>query len=245
MLRAMRKYTTRNYDRNTFYCFSPPVMIATFVIEIALAVWAIVRYKPSTATWLATALLSFLALFQLAEYLVCQKLGGDALLWSRIGFMSTTMLPPLGIHLVHVLAGAKKRLLVWPAYALAALFIAFFALVGRSLDGHACMGNYVIFQVAPGFGGLYGVYYYGLLIGTLLLGLSFIRRSRQRKTKKALGALMFGYAIFLIPTTTASLLKPETISAIPSIMCGFAVLLALVLSFIVLPIGAQKKMPKK
>lgn len=235
----------RKYDRNTFYCFSPLVMIATFVIEIALAAWTIVRYKQTTVTRLAVALLFFLATFQLAEYLVCQKLGGDALLWSRIGFISITMLPPLGIHLTYVLAGAKKRPLVWPAYMLAALFVAFFALAGRSLDGHACTGNYVIFQVAPGFGGLYGLYYYVLLIVTLLLGWYFIRSTRKKEVKKALRALMFGYAVFLIPTTTVSLMKPETVSAIPSIMCGFAVLLALVLSFVVLPLGAQKKAHKK
>lgn len=233
------------YDKNTFYCFSPLVMILTFAIEIGLALWTLGRYRSGVVTRLAVLLLVFLAIFQLAEFLVCRGLGGDALLWSRIGFMAITMLPPLGIHLTYVLAGVKpgptRRPLQLPAYMAAAVFIAFFALVGRSLDGHACMGNYVIFQVAPGLGGLYGLYYYGLLVATLGMGWYFIRRSKNKKVKRSLKALMFGYAIFLIPTTTATLINPEAIAAIPSVMCGFAVLLALVLSFIVVPSSAQRK----
>jgi len=224
-------------------------MIATFLIEIGLAVYGVIRYKWSPAVRLAAALLLFLAVFQLAEFLVCQGLGGDALFWSRVGFVAITTLPPLGIHLTYVLAGTKPtpkaRPLLAPAYATGICFMLFFTLVGQSLDGHACMGNYVIFQVAPGFGGLYGLYYYGWLIATLLLGWYFVRTVRQRPTRKAIQALMFGYAIFLIPTTTAGLLKPEAIAAIPSIMCGFAVLLALVLSFIVLPLGVKRKAKKK
>jgi hypothetical protein len=224
-------------------------MIATFLIEIALATYAIIRYKWSPVVRLVTALLLFLAVFQLAEFLVCQGLGGDALFWSRVGFVAITTLPPLGVHLVYVLAGTKPvpkaRPLLIPAYVAAACFILFFALVGQSLDGHACMGNYVIFQVAPGFGGLYGLYYYCWLIATLLTGWYFMRTLRDRRARKAIQALMFGYAIFLIPTTTAGLVKPEAIAAIPSIMCGFAVLLALVLSLIVLPLGVKRKAKKK
>lgn len=216
-------------------------MILTFVVEIALAIFAVFRYKWSAVTRLAVALLVFLSIFQLAEFLVCRGIGGDALLWSRIGFVSITMLPPLGIHLVYTLAKAKKRPFQIPAYAAAAFFIGFFAFGGQSLDGHACMGNYVIFQVAPGLGGLFGAYYYGLLIAILASGWHLMRQARDKKVRKSLSGLMLGYAIFLIPTTTVNFLKPETLAAIPSIMCGFAVLLALTLSFIVLPLSARRK----
>lgn len=226
---------------NTLFCFSPPVMIATCIIEVSLALFTLWRYKLNTVTRLAVLLLLFLATFQAAEYMVCRGIGGDSLMWSRIGFMAITTLPPVGIHLVYALVGAKRRPFLAPSYGLGILFIIFFALVGSSIDGHSCMGNYVIFQVAPGFGWLYGLYYYGLLIVTLSLGWYFFRHAKNKKLRRSLGGLMVGYAIFLIPTTTVSLVRPETIGAIPSIMCGFAVLLALVLCFIVLPLGGTKK----
>lgn len=216
-------------------------MIVTFALEVLLALYTVWRYKWGTVTRLAVALFVFLAIFQLAEFWVCRGIGGGALLWSRVGFVSITMLPPLGIHLVYAIAGVRRRPLLLPAYAAAAGFIGFFAFMGRSLDGHACQGNYVIFQVASGLGGLFGLYYYVLLAITLGLGWYFIRHIKEKKVKKALTGLMLGYAVFLIPTITVNFLHPETLSAIPSVMCGFAILLALVLSFIVLPLSARRK----
>jgi hypothetical protein len=216
-------------------------MIATFLIEMSIVAYALLRYRLSTITRLVSLLMIFLATFQLAEFMVCRGLGGDSLIWSRIGYAAITMLPPLGIHLVYTIVGAKKRPLLWAGYAAAAAFVVFFAVIGHSIEGHACLGNYVIFQVAPGSGWLYGAYYYIFLIATLLLGWYHLRRTRQKKVRRALSGLMFGYAIFLIPTTTVTFLSPETLSAIPSVMCGFAVLLALAVCFIVLPASAGKK----
>ena len=228
-------------DHGTFYCFSPPVMIATFVIELSLALYTFWRYKLTAITRLAVVLFIALGTFQLAEYMVCRGIGGDALAWSRIGYMAITLLPPIGIHLLQVISGDKRRWLIWPGYIAAVGFVAFFSLIGGAIDGHACLGNYVIFQVAPGFGGLFGLYYYGLLAATLLLGWRYAHRVRQKKARRAIEGVMLGYTVFIIPATTVNLVNPATISGIPSIMCGFAVLLALVLGFVVLPAAAQRR----
>lgn len=216
-------------------------MIATFAIEIALALYTIWRYKWSTVTRLAVVLFAALSVFQLAEFLVCRGIGGDGLMWSRIGFIAITVLPPVGLHLVKVIAKDKRQWMIWPGYAAGAAFIAFFASAGRSIEGHACLGNYVIFQVAPGYGGPYGVYYYALLAATLLSGWYHLRQKQPKKTRQALIGLMLGYSVFVIPSTSVNLMAAETVSAMPSIMCGFAVLLALALAFIVLPNIAKRK----
>ena len=94
------------FKTNTFGCFSPPVMIATFVIEIALAVYVNWRYKFNNITKLAISILFFLAVFQLAEYNVCEgSFGIDSLSWARVGYVAITMLPPLGFHLATRIAG--------------------------------------------------------------------------------------------------------------------------------------------
>jgi hypothetical protein len=56
-----------------------------------------------------------------------------------------------------------------------------------------------------------------------------------------LAGLMFGYSIFIIPTTVVHLLHPETLLGLPSIMCGFAILLALTLGCIVIPNAAERR----
>jgi hypothetical protein len=239
-----RKTSARDKS-TTFYCFSPPVMIATFLIEIGLAAYAIWRYKWSTVTRLSVLLLVALSLFQLAEYMVCQGIGGDSLIWSRIGYVAITLLPAAGLHLILAVAKDKRRWLVWPGYIAAAAFTIFFALVGRSIEGHICMGNYVIFQLTPGSGGWFAVYYFILLGASLMLGLYHMSRKRQagrsKRSRQALAGLMFGYAIFIIPTTAVHLLNPETLSGLPSIMCGFGVLLALALGLIVMPNATERK----
>lgn len=55
------------------------------------------------------------------------------------------------------------------------------------------------------------------------------------KNATALLYLGIGYASFMLPTTIVYLIDQTTIAGIPSIMCGFAVLLALCLVFAVLP----------
>jgi len=228
-------------NKATFYCFSPPVMIATFVIELGLVLYTVWRYKMSQVTRLVALLLGLLAAFQLAEYMVCRGIMGYAMTWSRIGYMAIALMPPVGVHLVYTLAKAKKRPFLPAAYGSAAAFVGFFMFVPGAMMNYVCQSNYVIFQVAPFAGGLFGLYYYAWLIVTLALGLQYYRASKGNKIREAFAGLMLGYAMFIIPATAANIVDPQAIRGIPSIMCGFAVLLALLLVSTVLPNAAEKK----
>jgi len=221
------------------YCFSPVVMLGTCIVEIAFALWAIFRYKMNEAGRLVVLILVFLAIFQIAEFNVCETGWIDSLLASRLGYVAITMLPPLGIHLAYALAGAKKRPLLIPAYATAALFAVFFLFIGQALSGHLCLGNYVIFQVLPGSVWLYALYYYGWMIAGVRL--CFTLQSGKLRAASALTGLAVGYLAFMVPTTTINFLDRATIEGIPSIMCGFAVVLAVTLVVWVLPKAGRKR----
>ncbi len=217
-------------------CFSPPVMMATFLIEIALAVYISWRYTLSAVTRLAVAILFFLAIFQLAEYNVCEgSFGIDSLNWARLGYIAITMLPPLGFHLATRIAGAEKTGLVTAAYVSAIAFAGFFAFSGQGITSQACLGNYVIFSTAPGVSALYSAYYYGWLIVGTVYAFSMAKVVSKPGHAAALRALAVGYLAFILPTTTVNVIDPSTISGIPSIMCGFAVILAILLAGEVLP----------
>lgn len=224
-----------NRDHNKLYCFSPLVMITTFVVEIALAVYTLWRYHLNEVTRIVFSLLVLLATFQLAEYVVCEGPLGSGAVWSRIGFVAITLLPPLGIHLVYALANATRRPLLLPAYGTGAAFSVFFVAVSTAFAGHVCAGNYVIFDVTPGMGGWFAAYYYGWLLAAVLLARHFGLRSKSARLRRSLSALSIGYAAFIVPTATVNLISPDTIKAIPSIMCGFAVILAVILVMAVLP----------
>src|SRR4051812_35955844 len=125
----------RNKKPNVLFCFSPPVMIATFVIEAVLFAYTILRYRMSPLGRIVAATLACLAIFQFAEYHVC---GLDIMpaSWSRVGFISITLLPALGIHLVQEIAQRRSRIILGAAYATSIMFAGTFGLNMSAFHGH-------------------------------------------------------------------------------------------------------------
>jgi hypothetical protein len=222
----------------TFFCFSPPVMLITFALEIVFAFYTIWRYKFTSITRVIVALLFLLAIFQGTEFLLC---GGFALsggVWSKIGYSAITLLPPLGIHLAYLLANKRHRLVVAIAYLSSILFVTYFAFVTNAVSGHTCYANYVTFDTADGSTLPYSLYYYGWLLIGVFLTLRWTPRLEPPR-KAALYSLMVGYLALLVPTTTVTLLWSDAMGGIPSIMCGFAIILAGILTFRVAPEGGH------
>lgn len=223
-----------------FNCFSPPVMIATLAIEVALALYSVWRFKLNTLGKLIVITLAALATFQLAEYYVCTGIIGHQTAWSRIGFVAITALPPLGLHIIHQIAGKPSKRLLPAAYATMGGFMTFFLLYPSAFIGQACTGNYVIFQIGYQMGGLYATYYYGWLLAGMILAYRWSQYGKDatkmaHRQVQALQAMIIGYLVFLVPTAIANTVAPATRSGIPSVMCGFAVLFALILALYVLP----------
>lgn len=214
-------------------------MLATFLVEICLIVYTVWRYKLNPVARLVVLLLLFLAIFQLSEYMLCGGLGWTGVEWTRFGYASITMLPPLGLHLAITLAKKPQfRWLALLAYITAGLFIYFFIFVTRSLDGVECRPNYVVFHLNDSLVYLFVLYYYGWMAITTTLAIIWSRTSKYRRQLLALCA---GYAAFIVPTTLVTIINPATVDGIPSIMCGFAVLMAITLVGWVLPGAARKR----
>lgn len=228
----------KNYT-GKFYCFSPPVMLATFLFEFGAALYVIWKYKKEQLTKLVVAMLLALGTFQLAEYMICGGLGLPGSDWARLGYVSITLLPAIGIHIITTLAGKKAPLLVGAAYLSMVAFGAYFAFTPGAINSHECRANYAVFDLHDMTAWLYGAYYYGwLVVGTVLAWFW----SRGHKHQSALLWMSAGYLMFMLPTATVNLIDPSTIAGIPSIMCGFAVLLAIVLVAKVMPsAGAVKQ----
>ncbi len=225
----------------TLYCFSPPVMVATMVIELSLAVYIGWRYKWSRLTQLGVITLVLLAVFQLAEFSICSN-STLSLDWSRLGFVAITFLPPLGLHMMTVITKRKHTKAVLASYGLAALFAIFFAFFPNAVFHDICGGNYIIFHLDHTVSWLYGLYYYGILIGVIALGMyEYTRKKTKPLVRQTLRWHILGVLIFLVPTTIVNTLDPSTMAGIPSIMCGFAVLWALILGLVIIPANAQKR----
>ena len=217
-------------------------MLATFVFEILSAFYILFRYKQTRTANLIIAILICLAIFQVTEYMLCGGFGLTGSLWSKIGYLAITMLPPLGLHLAYSIAKSKSRRLVPLAYLTSLVFLIYFAFYTQVISGHTCYANYVVFEsqanLLPPI--LYASYYYGWLLIGAATCLRLARRLKNKHLSSALVALAAGYASFILPTTTVNIIDPSTIDGIPSIMCGFAVILAAVLVAKVAPESLRK-----
>lgn len=215
-------------------------MLLTFLIEFGLAIYVLWRYKATEVSRLVVLMLLMLGVFQLTEFMICGGLGLSHVEWARIGYVSITLLPALGIHLVLAISKLKLRPLLLVAYGTAALYVWYFAIMTDAVISKTCSANYAVFETHGMPGWLYVVYYYGWLLVTL--GLAAYAARKKPKLAPVMRWIAVGYSAFIIPTSLANLIDPTTVHGIPSIMCGFAVLLALVLIWRVLPLA---KVPLK
>lgn len=217
-------------------------MIATCIIEIALLVYTVYRYKLTPLTRIVLATLGLLALFQASEFIVCGANATTVNLWSRIGYIAITLLPPLGIHLIYTISKRIPAWTVWAAYGSGIAFALVFGFSESAFQGHVCAGNYAVFQLQSGIGGLYFAYYYFWLTLGIVASI-YISATATVRIRKALLLQAVGYLSFLLPTGIVNAIHPETIRGIPSVMCGFAVIYALILVFGIAPL-TLKKHPK-
>lgn len=197
-------------------------MLATFLIEIALAAYVFARYRMTNFGRISAVILLLLALFQLAEYQVCG--GAETLFWSRIGFAAITLLPILGLHLITIVT-QKNYFLIF-GYTASFLLILTFLFSSQAIAGAVCAGNYVIFQLQQELAWVFSGYYFSIL----MLGIWEISEKLTVGSNKLLVWMLVAYLSFLVPTGIVYLLRPETMYAIPSIMCGFAVIFAFILA---------------
>ncbi|MDD2203456.1 MAG: hypothetical protein PHT75_00430 [Bacilli bacterium] len=231
-LKTFQLENRRNSKRVTLHCFSPTVMIITFIVEMLLAIYTLIKSIKAKSDLGIVLTLVFLAIFQLSEYQICE--GSDILFWARLGLFAITFLPVLGIYLISRLKNDSRFIKVGLFIALA--FAAFFALVPTSVDSVTCGGNYIIFDISSSLYGFYGYYYFGFLLLGIWEAIRGIESEKRKKIKDALKWLIIGYLSFILPLTLVYIFIPITRAAVESIMCGFAIVFAFILAFKIAPI---------
>ncbi len=217
-------------------------MILTLLIEFGLAMYVLFRYKLHKSTIIIILILILLGLFQLSEYRVCS--GNQALFWSKAGFVTITLLPALGVSLIHTAARKKlTQTFNLVAWLLAVLFIIIILITPIRELSPVCNGNYVIFKYAnPNNLSIiaYTAYYYGLLLAGIYAAFVWAKAVKTDR-RRALHLIISSYLVFIVPTFIINVILPYTVMAIPSILCGFAVFAALLFAITVNPLLGKKR----
>lgn len=220
----------------TLFCFSPFIMLLTFVIELSLAAVVWWRTRASISQRLILLILICLATFQAAEYIICT--GGHDIFWTKLGLTAITLLPALGLHLMGHLT--KKPAVVSTGYLMAAAYSGIFLFMPEAVLGASCEGNYVILNTQ--YAGGWGAYYFFFLFVAVGKALQHLRHTPIKKggnRSRSIAWLMVGYLSFILPMFIAFIARPEIREATPSVMCGFAVILAFILAGILAPLSEK------
>lgn len=218
------------------YCFSPSVMAATLIVEFVMVAHTLVVYRMQRHVRVAVSLLCCLAIFQMAEYRICTAASNQV--WTWVGYVSITLLPPLGIHLVTLVS--KNFWLRIGSYLAAAVMVAFFIGDPVAVRGAVCTGNYVILDATAPVDAYFRWYYTVFLAVGIAEALRCFWKMRRvtpetSSHRRLLFWLVISYLSFLLPTAIAYLLDHSVVMALPSVMCGFAIIMAFIVSIIVIP----------
>ncbi|MEZ0395612.1 MAG: hypothetical protein ABWK53_04165 [Anaerolineales bacterium] len=213
--------------------YNPLLSIATAALEIGAGTWALRGPGRKPIIHAVATILFLLAGYQIVEAIFCTGLlptTGSFL--PRLAFIVVAWLPPTGLLLAARLYPGQKRGLYWYAYGMY-LFCAALVL-GIATDPHfvttsVCMIVFARYTTPTPLYHTYGLFYQSGLMSLLAISAWGVTLADDRRQRLLLGQLMLGSMAFIFPSLVTVATLPVAENALPSIMCHFALLLALFL----------------
>jgi hypothetical protein len=217
--------------------YSPTLAVGTAGFEIIAAGWAFAlarrRRSGRRAIPLTTGLvLLLLAGYQLTEVAICADVGTAGFL-PRLAFIIVTWLPALGLLLVAQIQQPQSRACYGFAFAMLGVsggIVAWIALDPSFAAASVCNAVYARYaHTQPRFQ-LYAAYYWTGLLGMIALSGFGLHAARNPVRRRLHAHVLLGTLGFILPSIAVSYFVPETKHALPSILCHFALILALLLA---------------
>ena len=203
------------------------VSLIFFIIELGFLIFIVFKNRRHPQFVWIVLLMVFLQVYQLMEFLMC--VGVDPNIIGRLGLVSITFLPPLGVLLASYVTNLKHWI-NWSGMLCGLGLSIYYLIVPNAFSLQTCNPFYAVYTYP--LGNLYGMFYFGfigwaftlIIIGWIVNG----KKGRKELNKKATFVLI-GYISFLLPMAITVVVDFSTSSAVPSIMCKYAILLAIAL----------------
>ena len=228
-------------------CFAPQISILTAVVEWALALIILLRFKKSAVAWFSSVFIFLLGLYQFTEFMMCKT--ANPLLWAHIGFLTYTFLPAIGMHYALMLTRKKSKILA--CYVPPVLFSVLSLLAGGFVQGSACHSVFVSTQlqffdpvihrvIMP----IYEVYYFGLILLASFMAWKEMRKEKDELRRKTIAVALLGTWLATLPAFIFIILLPSFSIQFPSVYCEFALLMAIT-AFIVSDLEHRSRKKKR
>jgi hypothetical protein len=147
--------------------------------------------------------------------------------------MVVAWLPPMGLLLVARLYPDNPRWVRGFAYFM--FLVCTVLVVGIAVDRNfvtasVCLIVFARYHNPTPLYQAYGIFYQSGLLSMLLLSANGVTNSEDSHTRRLLGQVLLGSIAFIVPSLVTVAVVPVAEAALPSIMCHFALLLAIFLT---------------
>lgn len=200
-------------------------------VELVLLINVLIFADKNRLSRLAAAIILLLMIYQALEFLMC-SLGFDSSFTAFLAFADISFLPPLGLFLVLTLFNYRSgllKLIFLPAVA----FAVYYGFIIDHFSVTTCTVFYAVYNYPQG--DLYGLFYYSPIIITMIMLARGIPQTGPHKIKHLSKILLGAYIIISLPVIAAFILayagNMSLVHSIVSVMCKFALLLALALTY--------------
>ncbi len=214
-------------------CFNPTISLTTAIIEWLLALIMPWKYPQATTRKFMAIFLFTLGLYQFTEFMACRTNYWE--LWMRVGFIAYSFLPAMALHatLFYLKINFNRYLIYIIPFSVSLLAIN----ASTFVETGVCHSIFVtarntLFNIKSitgliGFG-IYIIYYFGLILVSCLLSYRAYLNEKNRQKRKILLALPLAVFLMCFPTFILTIIFPVFNVMFPSVLCHFALLMALV-----------------
>jgi hypothetical protein len=212
--------------------YNPLLSIFTAAIEVGAAVWVLRGPGRKPIIYTVGSILFFLAAYQVIEAIFCTGSQVALAFLPKLAFMVVAWLPPTGILLVARLYPTKTRTLYYYAngmFVFCGVLVGSIAMDKAFVTASVCEIVFARYTNPTPLYQTYGIFYQTGLMSMLLLSAYGVTICKDDHQRLLLGQVMLGSIAFIFMALVTVAVLPIADNALPSIMCHFAMLLALFL----------------
>jgi hypothetical protein len=203
-------------------------------LEILLLFNLFVFTEKNKLNKIAMLMIALLAAYQIMEFLMC-GIELQSSFFPYLAFVIISFLPPLNLIIVITLKPELElKLLKLIIFLPAIFFIFYYSIIIPQFAVTSCTVLYATYNYP--LGDLFGFFYYLPVLISIILLIMFIKKENDKNKRMVGKILLFGSTFISIPPILGFILmfagSYSLISAIESIMCKFAFVYAVCLTFI-------------
>lgn len=203
-------------------------------LELVLIINIIVFAQKNRFNNISVIFLIILMIYQALEFIMCH-LGYSSSFFAYAAFIDISFLPPLDLYLIYTFFFKKNNILKY-LFVTPFFFIVYYAIVLNHFEVTTCTVFYAVYHYP--LGTLFGAYYYLPIAASVFFLISYLRKGTAPQKILFAGLFLTGHIIMSLPVFFAFLLSalrmPGMLNSVESIMCKFAFVYALCLTFFAL-----------